>query len=86
MSFHIVPQVDVLEALQFQVRAISYEIQGMFFDVESGKEEFLTKTDELRRQYEDQRTAGAEIRDLGPGQRSCVGVPSQSEGEAHGRC
>ena len=35
-----VPQNDVLEALQFQVRAIFHEIQGKFSDVESGKKEF----------------------------------------------
>ena len=35
--------------------------------------------------HEDSRIAGVEIRDLGPGQRSCVRVPSKGEGEAHGR-
>ena len=29
--------------------------------------------------HEDSRIAGVEIRDLGPGQRSCVGMPSQGE-------
>ena len=44
-----VPEVDGLGALQFQVRAISNEILGKFSDVESGKEEFLTKKHELRK-------------------------------------
>ena len=33
----LVPQDDVLEALQFQVLAISHEIQRKRSDVESGK-------------------------------------------------
>ena len=44
-----VPQVDLLEAVQFQVRAISFEIQGKFSDVGSGEEEYLTKTQELKK-------------------------------------
>ena len=36
-----VPQVDMLEALQFQGRAISDEIQRKCTDVDSSKEEFF---------------------------------------------
>ena len=42
-----VPQVEMLPALHFQVRATSHEIQGKCSDVESGKEEFFTQTHEL---------------------------------------
>ena len=42
-----VAQVDVLEALQFQVRAIPYEIHWEFSDVDTGQEEFSTETHEL---------------------------------------
>ena len=41
------PQVDVLQAFQFEVRAISHAIQRKFTDVESGKGEFLIRTHEL---------------------------------------
>ena len=43
-----VRQVDVFDALQFQVRAISHEIQEKCSDVYSSKKEFLTETHELK--------------------------------------
>ena len=42
-----VPQDDVLEALQFQVLAISREIQRKRSDEDSDKKEFVTETHEL---------------------------------------
>ena len=45
-----VPQVHVLEALERQVPSISHQILEKCSDVDSGKEEFLTRTYELKMQ------------------------------------
>ena len=74
-------QVDVLEALKFHVRAVSYEMQKKFSDMEYGEEELWNQKHDLRKQLcicsmKINTLRGQRSGDLGAGQRSCVGVPS----------
>ena len=49
----LVPQDDVLEALQFQLLAISQKDQRKRTDVKSGKEEFFTDAHELKKRFDE---------------------------------
>ena len=46
-------QDDVLEALQFQLLAISQKDQRKRTDVKSGKEEFFTDAHELKKRFDE---------------------------------
>ena len=78
-----VPQVDELEALQFQVSAISHEMHGKCSDGNSSSEEFLTKTHELDMQLGECSKTINVLRD----QKSGIfgHVPCHREEQAHGR-
>ena len=52
----LVPQNDVLEALQFQLLAISQKDQRKRCVVESGKEEFFTDAHELKKRFDECNT------------------------------
>ena len=52
----LVPQNDVLEALQFQLLAISQKDQRKRSDVESGKEENFTDAHELKKRFDECNT------------------------------